>query len=184
MSETVVHQRPAGPAARLGTALRAVFAPPAGTPERTPPAAGGQHRHEAALAVLTAARGVIRRGWAQNTWYVVETRAGRRRAFPPVLPSRLDHTRVVQACLVGAVVHAAWQQSARPERAYPAIDALWQTLLNGGDRPGAEPVGPLCPPPVRAARVRDLTTWNDRPHRTKDEVLHLLERTAARIAGA
>ena len=185
MSETVIHERPAGPAARFGSALRAVF-PPLRGPERTPLRTGvpGHHRHETALAVLTAARGVIRRGWAQNTWYVVETRTGRRRAFPPVFPSRIDHSRVVQACLVGAVVHAAWQQSPRPERAYPAIDALWHTLLNGGGTPGAEPVGPLSSPPVRAARVRDLTTWNDRPHRTKDDVLHLLDRTTARIAGA
>jgi hypothetical protein len=37
---------------------------------------------------------------------------------------------------------------------------------------------------VRAARVRDLTTWNDRHHRTRDEVLDLLERTTARIAAS
>jgi len=133
--------------------------------------------------VLTAARGVVRRGWVQNTWYIMENPAGHRRAFQPIFPRRLDHTQVVQACLVGAVMHAAWQQSARPEHAYPAIDALWHTLLDGGDTAGADPVGPLSSPPVRLARVHDLTTWNDRPHRTEEEVLQLLDRTAARIAG-
>jgi hypothetical protein len=113
----------------------------------------------------------------------METPAGRRRPMQSIFPGRLDRTRVVEACLVGAVMHAAWQQSPRPERAYPAIDALWHTLL-GGDAPGAEPVGPLSSPPVRLARVRDLTTWNDRRYRTRQDVLDLLDRTAARITDA
>jgi hypothetical protein len=185
MSEAVTHNRPAGLLARLGSALKTLFPPPPGEPDRPPSRAGSpvNHRHQDALAVLTAARGVVRRGWAQHSWYVMETPAGRRRrAYQPLFPSRLDHTQVVQACLVGAVMHAAWQQSPRPERAYPAIDALWHTLLDGGDTADADPVGPLSSPPVRAARVRDLTTWNDRHHRTKEEVLRLLDRTAARIA--
>ncbi len=148
--------------------------------DQAPPAAADpvRHRHQDALAVLTAARAVIQRGWAQNTWYVLETPAGRRRAFQSIFPSRLDRRRVVEACLVGAVVHAAWQQSPRPEHAYPAVDALWHTLFGG------EPVGPLTEPPVRLARVRDLTTWNDRGYRTEQDVLDLLDRTMARVAGA
>jgi hypothetical protein len=81
-------------------------------------------------------------------------------------------------------MHAAWQQSPRPEHAYPAVDALWHTLLGAGDTAGDDPVGPLCSPPVRVARVRDLTTWNDRRYRNKDEVLDLLDRTVARITDA
>jgi hypothetical protein len=136
------------------------------------------------MAVLTAARGVIGRGWAQNTWYVTETPARRRRTVQSVFPSRLDRRQVVEACLVGAVMHAAWQQSPRPEHGYSAVDALWHTLFGGDDPAGAEPVGPLSSPPVRLARVRDLTTWNDRRYRTKDEVLDVLDRTVARIADA
>jgi len=113
----------------------------------------------------------------------MENPTGRRRKMQSIFPSRLDRTHVVEACLVGAVMHAAWQQSPRPERAYPAIDALWHTLL-GGDPAGAEPVGPLSSPPVRLARVRDLTTWNDRRYRTREEVVDLLDRTMARIAEA
>jgi hypothetical protein len=180
MSEAVTHERPAGPLTRLGSALRARITPPAGGAP-PPVVAPGRHRHQAALAVLTAARGVVRRGWVQNTWYVVETPAGRRR-LRPFLPGRVDHTHVVQACLVGAVVHAAWQQSPRPEHAYPAVDALWHTLFDGGGTADAEPVGMLSAPPVRAARVRDLTTWNDRQHRTQEDVLQLLDRTTARLA--
>jgi hypothetical protein len=186
MSESVTHRRRQGLLARLGSALHSAFPPPSGKPGQMPHSAASPpgHRHQDALTVLSAARGVVRRGWVQNTWYILQTPAGRRRAFQSVFPSRLDRTHVVEACLVGAVMHAAWQQSSRPEHAFPAIDALWCTLLGGGDTTGADPVGPLCSPPVRVARVRDLTTWNDRRYRTKDEVLDLLDRTVARVADA
>jgi hypothetical protein len=139
-------------------------------------------RHQEALAVLTAARGVVRRGWVQRVWYVTETPAGHRRAGQRFFPSRLDHAHVIEACLVGAVMHAGWLQSPRAEYAYPAIDALWHALFDAGVRPDADPIGPPCPPLVRAARVRDLTTWNDREHRTRDDVLRLLDRAAFRVA--
>jgi hypothetical protein len=134
------------------------------------------------LAVLSAARGVVERGWVQNRWYVIQTPGGRRRPFRPAFSTRLDHTLVVQACLVGAVIHAAWQQSSQREHAYPAIDALWYTLQEGDGTAGGQPLGRVSSPRVRAARIRDLTIWNDRRHRTKEEVLHLLDRTAARVA--
>jgi hypothetical protein len=186
MNEAVTHKRRSGLLARLGSALNAVFPPVSGKPVQMPCSAASpvSHRHQVALSVLTAARGVVRRGWVQNTWYIMESATGRRRTFQSIFPRRLDRTQVVEACLVGAVMHAAWQQSPRPEHAYPAIDALWRTLLGGGDTAGAEPVGPLSSPPVRLARVRDLTTWNDRRYRTKDDVLGLLDRTVACIAEA
>lgn len=154
---------------RFLSALRTPQEAPAVTPRR-----------QDALAVITAARGVIGRGWTQHTWYVVQTPAGRLRLRQRFLPSRVDQSQVVEACLVGAVVLGAWQQSARPERAYPAIDALWHTLFDLGG-PGTDPVGPLSPPLVRAARVRDLTTWNDRDHRTRDDVVTLFDRATERL---
>ena len=141
-------------------------------------------RHLHALAVLGAARSVVERGWVQNRWYVLQDPAGRRRSFGPTAMGRLDHTQVVEACLVGAVVHAAWQQSPRSEYANPAIDALWHTLYDGQGPASTDPVGPVAPPPVRTARVRDLTRWNDRRDRTKEDVLRLLDRSAARVAAA
>jgi hypothetical protein len=184
MSEAITGKGQSGLLARLGSALHGTLPSPSKSGEKPhSPAMPASHRHENALTVLTAARGVVQRGWAQNGWYVMRTRTGRRRTIQSIFPSRLDRTQVVEACLVGAVMHAAWQQSAQPEHAYPALDALWRTLL-GGDSPGGEPVGPLCAPPVRLARVRDLTTWNDHRYRTQDEVLHLLDRTVARIAAA
>ncbi|WP_433306163.1 DUF6197 family protein [Actinoplanes sp. CA-030573] len=134
-------------------------------------------RHQDALAVLSATRGVLTRGWVQRTWYAVETPAARRLRF---LPVRRDRSQVVGACLVGAVVHGAWLLSPRAEYAYPAIDALWHTLFDvSGD---SDPVGPMTAPLVRAARVRDLTTWNDHDCRTGAEVLRLVDRSAERIA--
>jgi hypothetical protein len=185
MNKAVIHKRQRSLFARLGSALNAVFTPESGPPDqiRHSAAIALGHRHQDAIAVLTAARSVIERGWVQNTWYTLENPAGRRRTFSSIFPSRLDRGQVVQACLVGAVLHGAWQQSPRPERAYPALDALWSTAF-GGDIAGADPVGPLCPPPIRVFRVRDLTTWNDRRYRSKDEVLDLLDRTTARIADA
>lgn len=143
-----------------------------------PPGGRFRHRHEDALAVLSATRGVIARGWVQNTWYVVETPAGPGTARQRFFPSRLDHRRVVGACLIGALMHGAWQLSPRSEYAYPAIDALWHTLFD----PEGEPVGPMTPPLVRAARVRDLTCWNDRDHRVKEDVLRLVDRAVARVS--
>jgi hypothetical protein len=149
-------------------------------------AAPGTQRHQDALAVLDATRSVVARGWTQRTWFVMETPRGRRRLAQRFFPTRLDHRRVVEACLVGAVVHGAHRLSGRPEYAYPALDALWNALFDA-EMPGeatADPVGPLTPPVVRAARVRDLTTWNDRSYRTKQDVLRLIDQATARVSGA
>jgi hypothetical protein len=174
---TITVQRPAGLVARVGSALRTKMSPPAEAPAPTP----ATTRRQDALAVLTATRGVVQRGWTQHTWYVTETPAGRRRSAQRFFPGRLDHASVVEACLVGAVMHAAWQQSPRAEHGYPAIDALWHALFDIAG-PAGDPIGPVCPPLVRAARVRDLTAWNDRNNRTRDEVVRLLDRATARLA--
>ena len=183
MGDAVIHARSTRLWSRLSRALQAVFAPASFEPDQLlPPAANpAPRRHQDALAVLTAARTVVERGWVQNAWYVMRAPDGGQRTLAPTCLVRLDHTQVVQACLVGAVLHAAWQQSSRPEHANPAIDALWHALYGGGDTAGGGPVGPVCPPPVRMARVRDLSAWNDERGRTRDNVLHLLDRTAARI---
>jgi hypothetical protein len=177
VSITATASRPARLIARLASALTA---PPPGA--EPPPAGRFHHRHEDALAVLTATRGVIARGWVQNTWYVLETPAGPHSIRQHFFPSRLDHQRVVQACLVGAVMHGAWLLSPRPEYAYPAIDALWRTLFDATAPGNDDPVGPMAPPLERTARVRDLTTWNDRRYRAQHEVLQLVDVTAARVS--
>jgi hypothetical protein len=184
MNDAITRKRSLGLLTRLNAAAgNATRNPPRQLEHIRCPAEGARHRHQDAVAVLAAALGVVQRGWVQNTWYVVQAPAGRRRIFQSIFPSGPDSTDVVEACLVGAVIHAAWQQSSRPEHAYPALDALWHTLL-GGDIAGGDPVGPLCSPSVRLARVRDLTNWNDRHYRSKEQVLELLERTVTRVADA
>lgn len=166
----------------VGSVLRAIFIPR--DPRQDDVAVEGDvsQRRDDALAVLDAARMVVQRGWVQRRWYVLQAPGGRRRSFGPTSLTRLDHTQVVQACVVGAVLHAAWQQSSDPEHANPAIDALWQTLRQRGS--AIEPVGPVSSPPVRAARVRDLTTWNDQRGRTQEDVVQLLDRAVTRISDA
>ncbi|MEV6489938.1 hypothetical protein AB0M20_15145 [Actinoplanes sp. NPDC051633] len=176
MPETITRQRPTGPLVRLAAALKARFIMSGGSAEPATANGPGNVRQQHALAVLTTTREVVRRGWTQHSWFVMTGSGEARQRF---FPGRVDHSRVVEACLVGAVMHAAWQHSSRPEYGYAAIDALWLELFDGG-APEDDPVGPACPPEVRAARVRDLTAWNDRGDRTKEEVLALLDRATAR----
>jgi hypothetical protein len=57
---------------------------------------------------------------------------------------------------------------------------LWDALqeLRGTHLPGV--AGRAAPPAVRAARVRDLTRWNDHPGRSRAEVLRLLDVASSR----
>ena len=68
---------------------------------------------------------------------------------------------------MGAVIQAAWRQSSQREHAYPAIDARWHTLHEGDGTVRSEPLNRVSSPPVHAARIRDLTIWNDRRHRIR-----------------
>ena len=56
-----------------------------------------------------------------------------------------------------------------------SLDLTWNTLYGvAGDSLAG------CPAPsVRTSHLRDLTRWNDRPSRTRDEVLDLLAATEA-----
>ncbi len=186
MGDPVIQEHSVGPIARLCRAVKATFRSAAFEPDQLLPPAGRpvRHRHQDALAVLTAARGVLQRGWVQNAWYVMQGPDGRRRTLAPTCLVPVAHSEVVQVCVLGAVLHAAWQQSPRPEHAGPAIDALWCTLYGISDASTGDPVGPVTAPPVRNARARDLSRWNDEPQRTKEEVLRLLDQTVARIAAA
>jgi hypothetical protein len=59
------------------------------------------------------------------------------------------------------------------------LDLTWHALYRAGCYPVA-----ACPAPaLRAARIRDLTQWNDRPHRRAEDVSALLG-AADRLAAA
>jgi hypothetical protein len=123
-------------------------------------------------AVLGDARTVIRAGWTQKTLYACVDDQDRRHPVDP-RGSAFD-----EACLVGAVVHAAGGPAAATgQLAQRTLDLVWHALYRGPDRP----VGGCPPPGVRAGRVVDLARWNDRRGRTRPEVLALLS-TAATLA--
>jgi hypothetical protein len=131
-------------------------------------------------AVLAGARALIARGWLQGGWYVLEAPDGRRRFVGAGSLTPRSFGDVVQSCLVGALVESARWHTAEKGAAGPAIDVLCHEL----SAPGT-PADPWPPTPVgRTREVRELTTWNDHPGRTREDVLRLLDATIARLAPA
>lgn len=128
-------------------------------------------------AVLERARDTLATGWVQDRWYVIATR-------PSTGPAGLFRLTtigprdVTGACLVGAVALAVQQRDARSDLLTaigPALDYVWDALqeTRGLGEPGV--AGRAAPPDVRIARIRDVVRWNDRPGRTRDEVLAVLD---------
>jgi hypothetical protein len=170
-----------GPGPRFGGRLRVFLAKRRSRSTGAVRPAEAHRRAELALAVLQRSRVVLQRGWVQNAWYVVCDARGNLRMFGPVQPQRLERTQLVGACLVGAVIHSSWQWGSDETSSAPAIDALWEMLqeTRGLAHPAA--IGRVCAPMVRAARVRDLVSWNDRLDQTQQDVLALVDLTMARM---
>jgi hypothetical protein len=57
---------------------------------------------------------------------------------------------------------------------------LWDAWQETRGMVGPGVAGRAAAPAVRAARVRDLTGWNDQPGRTRDEVLALIDLASSR----
>ncbi|UBQ02466.1 hypothetical protein [Curtobacterium sp. TXMA1] len=128
--------------------------------------------------LLTGARGVVERGWIQHSWFAYLDEHGHLRKASSAAALAAQGRPLVAACLVGAVVSAAGgPQVVHSQQVQRALDLVWHALATDEGRPVL-----WCPAPdVRMARVRDLTTWNDRPGRTSAEVASLLL-TAERVA--
>jgi hypothetical protein len=155
----------------VGSLVRNVYAP-----RRQSAAASAQRT----LAVLVGARALLERGWVQGGWYVLEAPDGRRRFVVAGSLTRRGFGEIVQSCLVGAVVESARWHTPERGAAGPAIDALWHEL--GELSVGRPPVDPRTPIPVlRSRQVGELTTWNDRRGRTREDVLNLLDGAIARV---
>ena len=144
-------------------------------------------RHAAHLAelhhirdLLADARAIVEAGWTQNSWFVVGDGDGRRHAVDAGNLRLLDRGPVAAACLVGAIVEAGGGiANVRSQPVQRALDLTWHTRFG---MPGS--AVHWCPPPmVRAAHVRDLTSWNDHPRRRVGEVAALLDE-AGRAASA
>lgn len=130
--------------------------------------------------MLRAASVVISAGWVQNGWFSVSDPSGKLRILDARNAQALRAEPVVGACLVGGIVQAGGGLAAvHSQPVQRALDLTWHTLFRS-ERQAVE----FCPAPgVRAAHVRDLTWWNDRPHRTREDVTALLaaaDRVAAR----
>jgi hypothetical protein len=157
---------------------------PIGRRERRRLAAADRHAaHLAELhhirGLLAEARGIVEAGWTQHSWFVVGDGGARRAVDARNLQLLAGHP-VAAACLVGAIVEAGGGVAqVRSQPVQRALDLTWHTRFGV---PGS--AVHWCPPPhVRAAHVRDLTSWNDHPRRRVGDVTALLD-AAERAATA
>ncbi len=154
---------------------------PPGRPARGSPRPTAGRPPARARRPATAAHrrtGVVEQGWIQHSWFAYLDEHGRLRKASSAAALAAQGRPLVAACLVGAVVSAAGgPQVVHSQPVQRALDLVWHALAADEGRPVV-----WCPAPdVRMARVRDLTTWNDRPGRSAAEVASLLL-TAERVA--
>jgi hypothetical protein len=125
--------------------------------------------------VLAAARTLLAAGWMQNAWFTYVGASGESVevvACTPRAARRLASQEVTAACLVGAIVHAGGGPSeARSQLVQRTCDLAWHTLF----RSASERVRWYPSSLERAAHLLDLIYWNDRPGRTADEVIGLVD---------
>jgi hypothetical protein len=122
--------------------------------------------------ILAGASALVSTGWVQNGWFSYRDEQGRQCVVDAHNLHRLAGRPISGACLVGAIVQAGGGlPAARSQAVQRSLDLTWQVLYHGAKAPLD-----FCPAPaVRAARVRDLTAWNDRPHRNVQDVMTLLD---------
>ena len=134
--------------------------------------------------LLDGARAIVEHGWVQGTWFTDAAGPVARpdTAGPAAEAGPDDGTPGVGACLVGAVVHAtgATNRAEAVLAAGPALDVLWDAWQETRGVTGPGLAGRAAAPEIRAARVRDLTRWNDQRGRTRDEVLALIDLASSR----
>ena len=140
------------------------------------------HRPAEVLAVLQHARSIVETGWVQNRWTV------ERPAVPLASRSAADASHgdpTAAACVVGAVALAVRARDPRADLAVatgPALAYVWDAVHAG--LPGRPAAGRAAPHEVRVARMRDLARWNDRPGRTRADVVAVLDHAAAAVVAA
>jgi hypothetical protein len=117
-------------------------------------------------------------GWIQNAWFAVLDPQGRERKLTAHDIHLADDRPVTAVCLVGGIVHAAGgPRTVHSQLVQRTLDLTWHALAEGARQPVR-----WCPAPsIRAAHLRDLTRWNDHPHRTAQHVAGLLD-TAVGVA--
>jgi len=128
-------------------------------------------------ALLADARGLVRAGWVQHCWFVIEDEDGTPRRIGAPNLHELGAHPVTGVCLVGAIVQAAGGISrAGTQPVHRAIDLTWATLYD-------EPLRRWASAPVRLSYIHDLTRWNDAAQRCVDDVVGLLTAAADDAVG-
>jgi hypothetical protein len=141
------------------------------------------------LAVLEHARAIVEAGWVQNRWTVTRPVLDAEGAAGSAAGRGTDDA-AVSACVVAAVAVAVRARDPRADLAVatgPAVAAVWDAVQGGaahGGFRGRPAAGRAAPHAVRVARMRDLVRWNDRPGRTRDDVVAALDRAAALVVAA
>lgn len=129
-------------------------------------------------SVLADARSVVEAGWIQRGWFAYRDEQGRQQLVDAYHLHLMAGRRPTGACLVGAIVQAGGGlPAAHSQPVHRALDLTWEALQGW-----TEPVEHCSAPALRLVRVRELTAWNDRPHRTAREVDALLAVAGRRLA--
>lgn len=130
--------------------------------------------------LLSAAGAIVARGWLQCGWYRYAGPDGALRTATTRPAGRGEQEELAGAWLVGAILQAGGGPGeAHSQLVQRTLDVIWHAAF-------ADPGQPVrwCPPPAeRAIRIHELIGWNDRPGRTRAEVVELIE-TARCAAGA
>jgi hypothetical protein len=155
-------------------------------PRRTTKHTGFRYDRPAdVLAVLQHARTIVEAGWVQNSWVATAPHPARSVEPRPAAGPVATADATPSACLVAAVALAVRDRDSRADLAVatgPALAAVWDAVQ---DDPRLRPAtGRAAPHEVRVARMRELARWNDRPGRTRADVVTVLDRAAARVVAA
>ena len=132
-----------------------------------------------AREVLDRARALIETGWVQDRWYVLAPRRSSLLRQAVVAPDEVE-----AACLVGALALALREQDPRADLLTgggPVLDVVWHAAREAGASPDPVPARRAWPRDTRLRHVRNLTRWNDRPGRTRDDVLAVLDDASSRV---
>jgi hypothetical protein len=126
--------------------------------------------------LLADAIRVIEHGWTQHAWFRYVSPSGTSVAVTVCTPRevrKLSAHEVSAACLVGAIVHAGGGPSeARSQLVQRTLDVTWHASFRRSD----EPVRWSPSSMERLGHAIDLVRWNDRPERSADDVVALLDR--------
>jgi hypothetical protein len=138
---------------------------------------------ERLLALLEAARADLSHGWLQDGWQATPTPGGQQIVMTGLAAGLSAGQPADAVCLVAALIRAGGRQGGDAETGR-AIDVVHDALWESRGQPAAvqEPGSlPVSSPPVRQAKVQELTRWNDARDRTSSDVLAILDGAIARV---